>query len=251
MSIAVIASQLKEHCSCFSESTLDELTDVTTELVHLLSLSTCWQQQTCGSLLLEERVERERYICSSSQRCCKQIHRFRPYFQANIQEVTISLFIEDGLKTRVVELSEAEFATTNARGYAEILVDLQHHNLCCRNACQSFYIEYKYLAGYEELPECLFPEVCDVVKTLTATRLGCGGLDDCCELDQSEVGYVLKSHKKGELSWTWTKDTESLEYLYSQLIVTNRFKSLSMISLCGTHSLEHSNELWAISSNER
>lgn len=248
MGISDVALQIKNHCQCFKECEVDEIESVAVELVRLLSLSSCWTRETCETLLTSQRVERVPMPCRKCG-CCGNIEHFVPYYSANVNNVEVYVVTQSGLLTERTKLDHCDVGVTDINGYTEILVDLSDYvKSCSCNACDVQMLEFVYDAGYDLLPDCLFPDVCDLIKTITASKLGCGGLDDCCSMSQPELGYVLKTKKVGELSWTWSQDTSSIEYIYNQLIIGNRLKNLGMISLCGTDSSDVSNGLWVVSS---
>lgn len=250
MAIEDVATQIKTHCPCFQDTEDSELLVIAKELINLLSSSACWSQNLCETLLTSLRTERIELRCRDCGSCCQQIERFRPYYQYGINpdSLVVTILTENGLSLTKEILDTTEYAVSDINGYTEFLVDVgEYAPRCGCEPCGKTYIEFTYEAGFEELPDCLFPEVCDLIKTITASKLGCGSLSDCCEMTQAELGYHLKSKKIGELSWTWGKDTDSIEYLYMQLVAANRFKTLGMISLCGTGTDDYRDSIWAVS----
>lgn len=216
-----------------------------TELIKLLSLSTCWTREVCETMLNSRRTEIIEMPCFKCG-CCGQIEHFRPYYQVNVDNVDVYIVEQEGIITTKTKLDAMDYSVTTIKGYTEILVDLSKYatNCSCKS-CVTRYLRFEYDAGYETLPDCILSDACELLKTITASKLGCGGLDDCCSMSQPELGYVLKSKKMGDLSWTWTQDTTSIEYLYSQLVASNKLKNLGMLSLCGTDDDEES--IWAVS----
>lgn len=247
MAIADVALQLKERCQCLQNCELSEVESVANELIRMLSLSACWTRDVCETLLTSQRTELIPMPCRKCG-CCGNIERFTPYYSANVDDVEVYVITQRGLVTERVRVDHFDVAVTEVFGYPEILVDLSNYAKSCScRTCDNMTLEFVYTAGYDSLPECLFPEVCELVKTITASKSGCGGLDECCAMSQPEVGYVLKTKKVGELSWSWTQDQTSIDYIYNQLYISGKLKSLGMISLCGTESDEYSSLLWAVS----
>lgn len=249
MGLEEVVDQLKTNCLCFKEQETASLNVLARQLVDNISLSTCWTRNACETLLTSLRTERIEVPCVNVNDCCGNIQRFRPYYQANINESTlsVSLIVQSGLKTTITDLDKGHFSLTSVKGFSEILYTLDEYmDKCNCNSCDSFYLEFQYEAGYDKLPDCLLPELCEIAKTITASSLGCGDITECCELPQKELGYVLKSKRMGELSWSWDKDKDSIQYLYNQLVTANRFKALAMISLCGTSTDDYSSRLWAV-----
>lgn len=250
MTLNDVAKQIQKHCECFKDRSENELIIMTKELIRLLSLSTCWSTEACETLLKGTRVERVD-MPDITCNCCGNYFKFKPYFNANISDVKVTSVVREGLKTTEIELEQGEdFEFTMIEGYPEIIVDVSKYaKMRGCISCDKRYLKFEYQAGYDELPDCLFPEVCELLTILTANRLGCGSLDECCAMTQADVGYKLKSKKIGELSWTWTKDIDSLEYAYNQLVVSNRFKALSLISLCGLKQDKLEMNLWVYGSD--
>lgn len=252
MTIENVALQLQTHCPCFTDVDEQELVTVAKELVDLISLSTCWTTESCETLLKSVRTETVEIPCYDCRNCCGDYFTFQPYFQYGIEEDSIKLTVTslNGLKMEQVEVDEEDFALLNFKGYNEIKFNLRPYSKPCQcKTCEVLYLTIEYVAGYEELPECLFPEVCDIVKTITASKIGCGSLDDCCNMTPEELGYRLASKKKGELSWSWTLDEQSTAYIYRQLLNANRFKSLGMISLCDRQPDDLDTGIWAVVSH--
>lgn len=230
-----IAEQLEDNCPCFADEDHEEVVSIAKSLIHMLSLATCWTVEACGTLLYEPRQEQIELGCFDFK-CCEPIYRFRPYFQANVEDVQVTILRQVGLKTEEYQLTDDQFAVTNIHGFTEILVDIRDWAVrCgCENPCELLVIRFDYMAGYETLPDCLFPDICEVVKVISASLSGCGSIEECCQITQPQLGSRLKSKRVGELSWAWDKDTDSAEYVFNQLVITNRFKALGLISLCGT-----------------
>lgn len=251
MSIELITQQIREKCICFKDETEENLLPLVNQLVYLLSLSTCWTLKSCETLLTSERSERILLPCLECNPC-GNIERFRPYYQFNIVSESLKIYVHtrNGLHTETIELEPDEYSITDIKGYTEFLFDYtQYASLCECPSCDESYIEFKYLSGFDVLPDCLFPQLCDLLKTISASLLGCGDLDTCCEMTQKEVGYILTNKRMGELSYTWKKDTETVEYLYNQMIIKGRFKAFGMISLCGTDIAQYRNKLWVITND--
>lgn len=251
-----VAHQIRSECPCFAD--LDDLPEeerdkalvpITRSLIRMLSLATCWTIETCGSLLFEPREERVELGCYNFS-CCEPIYRFRPYFQANITDVVIEVLVENGLSTENIQLTEDQFKVTDIHGYTEILINMRDFGArcACANECEMIVLKISYMAGYELLPDCLFPDLCEVLRIISASITGCGSLAECCTMTQPALDSRLKSKRVGELSWSWEKDTDSTEYVFRQLIMTNRLKSLAMLSLCGTNRKTPS--IWAVYANE-
>lgn len=243
-----VVAQIEQNCACFADVDHDEVLTITKSFIRMLSSATCWSIEPCGSILLEPRREQIELGCFDFK-CCDPIYRFRPYFQANVDQVQVKVLRQVGLTTEEYPLDDQLFATTDIHGFTEILVDIKAwaRRCGCQNPCELLVLRFDYMAGYPELPECLFPDVCEVIKAVSASLSGCGSVAECCEMTQPQVGSRLKSKRVGELSWAWDKDTDSASYLFNQLIVANRFKSLGLVSLCGTDP-DHP-DVWAVHAN--
>lgn len=251
MGIELVQQQLIDKCPCYKDCEVDDVKGMADQLVDNISLSTCWTTKSCETLLYSDREERIEFPCLTCD-CCGNIERFRPYFQEGISKDTteVTIITQSGLDTEEVKVDVNDFGVTKVKGYYEFLVNLENYgNYCNCSNCDVMYIVFKYKAGYEKLPDCLFPEVCDLIKVMEASNLGCGGIDDCCKMTQAEVGYALKSKKKGEISYTWEQNTEGFAYLFNQLLIGNMFKNLGMISLCGTHTDDYRSRLWVVVSD--
>lgn len=253
MAIADVVEQLKDHCLCLADQEEKDVTAVANEMINLISLSSCWTQESCETLLKSMRTENIHIDCIDSACGNDAYFRFRPFYQFGIENDTISIVVarQNGLSTTYEELEPEEYALTHVKGYYEIIIDLKRFARRCHCTCdnEELYLEISYEAGYDQLPDCLFPEVCEIITIITASKLGCGSLEECCAMKEPDVTYKLKSKKVGELSWSWGQDTNSIEYLYQQLVNANKFKALSMISLCGSSELDYQDRLWVYGSD--
>ena len=251
MTMSLVAKQIKENCDCFIDRSDEELEVMADELINLISLFTCWTLEPCETLLSSLRTERLHVPCIND---CLDDHylRFRPYYQFGIDSDSISITVlrQQGVNTVREELDASEFGITDVKGYFEFIIDIESFAKRCACSCsnEEIYLEINYDAGFDELPKCLFPEVCDVLTIMTASKIGCGSVDDCCSMSKTDIGYKLQSKRIGELSWTWKQDKDSSEYLFNQLIIKNKFKALGLISLCGTSPTNYESNLWAIGS---
>ena len=206
--------QLKEYCECVDIDTGD-----IAELVTVVSLATCWTRKPCETFLLSERKE----VLSLPDCMECPVITFEPYYQPyDPTSFAFSLVKIKGTEETVIPLTEFTYSTID--DVFRVNVDLPSCKCKpCECGCDS---EYKllvtYQAGYEELPDCVLPVLCDVLSLIHDRRkcdCGCTVCEDGTTEDEIKypTGDALSASTQIELA----------------KMLTETYKSqLGLISLC-------------------
>lgn len=200
-----IYTAISSYCDCEKPTTND-----INELIDLVSVATGWTQAPCETFLMAERREVVD-IPDCIDNC--DVFKFEPYYYPfDPESFTFTLVEEDGMDETETELEYRYSAVTDA---FKLLLPLPNC-ACgpCVCGCQPTYkLVVTYMAGYEEIPACLLPLMCDAVHWI-AEHNDC----DCecvpCKEDDNEESSGMKLYF-----------LEILEKLYR--------KQLGLISLFG------------------
>lgn len=238
----MIYDQLKAYCEC-----VDVSEDDVAELVNVISLATCWQRTACETFL--PGVRREVVDLPS---CADCPITFEPYYQPFIGERTVTEIDEetggiitkkvpfgiddfkfylvkiDGIVEEVTEIPSTDYAYHASDGMFHIIPGLPSCKCGC-NPCgcpPSYKLIAEYIAGYDEIPDCLLPVFCNVLEVIRAKNdcecdAACG-----CENGEQQITYA-----KGDVV------TVALETDIGKLLVETYKNQLGMISLCARKRL--------------
>lgn len=223
----MIYDQLRNHCDCIK----DEITDADIdELVSLISMYTCWQQKPCDTFLQSMRKQVvELPDCVDD---CN-VFEFEPFYEPfDVSSFTFTLVSQTGIE-------ETSTVLTNV-SYSEV-DELFRLNLpipgceCMPNCgCPTHYkLLVEYVAGYDEIPECLLPLFCEALQYIKEMKK-C----DCSQCQTCDNKY--DADKVEVLVYDAAKLTDQLKVYFVKTLTEQFKRQLSLISLC--HKRE--NELW-------
>ena len=236
-----VLEQLTAYCPCVEAGDVTEA-DVA-ELINVVSMATCWQRISCETFLKGARRE-----VIDLPSCADCPVTFEPYYQPFIgvtQEVVIDeetgepktvdvpfgiddfkfyLVKTQGIEETVTEIPRDSWMYSNVDGLFRINPGLPPCRCGC-NPCNECPPEYRlvveYEAGYDELPECILPVLCNVLDVILAKR-NCDCANDCgCENQEEQVRYA-----------TGDVVSVALETDIGKMLVENYKNQLGLISLC-------------------
>lgn len=227
-----IIEQLKVNCDCISE---DEWTDRSkleaniTEFLDLISTMTCWKTKACENLLLSERQEifdidemsRECNTCDNGL-VVKQL-----YFDLIREEsITVRIVVREGIRIQEIEIPKELFSLNPYTD--ELYVDLSdyiyEYDICSCEKIIKMVVTYD--AGYEVLPDCLFPILCDFLDYIIDMNKCTCGACSTCETDSTQDVVIVE----GE---TDNSEFISVKLQIRNLITSTYMRQLEFISLCG------------------
>lgn len=222
-----IYEQLSEQCDCikpFREKDVDEL-------IHLISAYTCWTNTLCETFLSGERRE-VLDLPDCLDEC--EVFTFRPFYHP---------FDEGSFEFTLVEQTGIEETTTSITdfSYSEIdedfkmLLPIPDCKCGCRPKCEcpsKYKLLVTYVAGYEELPECLLPIFCEALQyILEKNECSCDKCSSCDNKYEEDKTEILIADA--------ATLTDQLKNYFVRVLTSQYKKQLSLISLC-----ERPNELW-------
>lgn len=215
MNTVPILEQLKAYCACVGEDVTEA--DVA-DLVNVISMSTCWQRVPCETFLKGARRE-----VIDLPSCADCPITFEPYYFPFYEDTFKFYRVEiDGLDETSTEITDFRYSPTT--GVFRLDAGLPSCKCGC-NPCELCPKEYKlvveYEAGFEELPDCVLPVMCNVLEVIMAKR-NCDCANDCgCENQEDQVKYA-----------TGDVVSVALETDIGKMLVENYKNQLALISLC-------------------
>lgn len=217
--------QLTEYCDCQDIEEKD-----VNELIDLISTYTCWTQHPCETFLKSERREVKDLPNCICDDCF--VYEFEPFYVP---------FDPDSFEFTLVEVNgiTETLTTLSAYAYSEVdgkfRLELPLPNCKCkpRCGCESTYkLLVEYVAGYEEIPECLLPLMCEAVYWIHDKNK--------CDCEDCEACDKNNNYSVHEIDYT-TIDGRLQEH-FLNILTKQYFNQLSLISLCQRYR----GELWGV-----
>lgn len=206
-----IFEQLENYCNCIEIEENDVV-----ELVNLISMYTCWTQKPCETFLTGDREE-----VVTLPNCLDDcgVYTFTPFYHPYVvSSFTFSLIEQDGIEETDIPITEYIYSDTDKAFKLKLpLPDCKCTPKC---GCEKTYkLRVQYIAGYEEIPDCLLPVFCSAIEWIK-DKNAC----DCecvpCETEEKE-GVINVATIRGNLQ------------MYFLGMLTEQYKrQLSLISLC-------------------
>lgn len=223
-SVQTPLTQLSEYCACeeVSEADVDEL-------INLISAYTCWTQKPCETFLQSERKEViELPNCVTD---C-DVFEFEPFYHPFDEDsFTFTLIEQSGITETPTEISSYLYSETDEKFRLELPLPSCKCRVKC--GCESKYkLLVTYVAGYETIPECLLPFMCEALRWIN-DKNNCG-CEDCAPCN-SEPNTI-----EGVIDYT-TLNGRLQDNLLS-VLTKQYFKQISLISLCNGYK----GDLWGV-----
>lgn len=218
-----IYEQLTAYCDCLTR-TVDgcEVANFDTrdvdEMITLISSYTCWTRHACENFLQGDRRE-----VVDLPECLNEcdVFEFEPYYAPFDPESFVFTLVEqNGINETLTEITDYAYSSADEK----FRLELPLPSCKCRPqcGCQSHYkLIVEYVAGYEELPECLLPIFCDALKWIIEKNK-C----DCEECQDCENKYPNTE------AIDYTKLSGRLQDHFLEVLARQYFRQLSYISLC-------------------
>lgn len=239
-----ISEQLTTYCDCskFTDKDIDEL-------ITIISQMTCWNSndprhnmELCNTFLNGAR--REVLDLPSCLKKCPAFYFYPFYYPFDMNSFSFKIAQISGVTETITDLENVSWVESKG-AFGIDLTDVIP-SCVCHNPCQTCKDEFKliveYDAGYEELPECILPVMCNLLNVIEAKN-NCD-CDDCqaCSSQQTTVnpvtGQVTASiqtikYASGDIT------TVQLETELARMLVQNYRNQIGLISLCNSPK-----ELW-------
>lgn len=218
-----IYGQLTEYCDCLdkvSERDIDEL-------INLISSYTGWAQRVCDTFLKGERKE-----VVDIPNCIKNcdVYEFEPFYAPFDKESFVFTLVEqNGIQETTTEITDYVYSEADEKFRMELPLPACNCKPEC--GCESkFKLLVTYVAGYELIPECLLPLMCEALQwIIEKNKCDCEDCPPCNEnyRDQRQIDY--------------TSLTGRLQEHFLTVLTVQYFRQLSLISLQRRKSY-----LWAV-----
>lgn len=213
-----VYEQIEAYCDCFKDNEISER-DVD-ELIGLVSMATCWTLQPCETFLSSDRTE-----LVDLPNCLDEcdVLEFEPYFtpfQPDSFEFT--LVETEGINETLIPVTDFAYSEVS-----EVFrVNLPIGDCGCKPTCgceTKYKLKVDYVAGYEEIPECLLPAFCEALQYVIERRkCDCAECQECVNYDEQTEVLVDNA----------AQITNQLKVYFVNLLTAQYKRQLSLISLC-------------------
>ena len=219
--------QLKEFCDCVDKFTDKDVMD----MVNVVSLATGWTKNPCETF---EKAMRKEVIDLPS--CMDCPYTFEPYyFPYDADTFSFSLLKIKGIDEELIPINA--FSYSQAEGVFRVDTGLPRCDCACDECdCPTEYkLVVQYMAGYEEIPDCLLPVFCNLLEVIAAKN-ACDCAADC-GCDNKTVEYDQYGRPIMQNSKYKSCDVVSvvLETDLGKMLVEQYKNQLGMISLVKMH----------------
>lgn len=217
--------QLTEYCDCQNVEERD-----VNELINLISTYTCWAQHPCETFLLSERREvKDLPNCVNSD-CF--IYEFEPFYAPFDPDSFVFTLVEQNGITETTQVLST-FAYSEVDGKFRLELPLPNCKCRPRCGCESAYkLLVTYVAGYEEIPECLLPLMCEALVWVNEKNK--------CDCDECEACDPTTNIVEGVINYASLQGR--LQEHFLNMLTRQYFNQLSLISLCQRYR----GELWGV-----
>lgn len=221
--IDAIIKQLQQHCDCMKDKDLEDgvIEKNVEEMIHLISLITCWCQEPCENFLMSNRTEIFEPSEIEACGCNKGIVEFIPFYYKGIVDNSFKVTVIEtiGIEEKVTDLNSSMFKYSTTSGVLRVdLSDFVTYDQCCCPTFKKLIITYD--AGFEELPDCLVDLFCDVLHVITAkNKCNCKECQAC--------------NREGEIVEYNEGVAENIGMYLDSLIEMAYKRQLDLISICG------------------
>lgn len=228
-----VYEQLTDYCDCLVDETIDDGkvpkfdARAVDELIHLISTYTCWAEKPCDTFLQGERKE---VIDVPDCICDCDVFEFDPFYAPfDTDSFTFTLIEQNGIEETATDITSYVYSEADEKFRLELPLPSCDCSPQC--GCKSkFKLMVEYVAGYEEIPECLLPLMCEALQwIMQKNECDCEACQDC-ENKYSEVHEI-----------DYTKLTGRIQEHFLTILTVQYFRQLALISLC-----RRRHDLWAV-----
>lgn len=188
--MADISTQLSEYCNCteFDDRDLQEL-------ISLVSRATCWAEDPSvlvqrGSSACQTFLQGERREVIDLPDCLDCVFEFEPMYRPFVLESFSFTLVEiNGIEETSTPITTYSYSTLDGK----FRIDLGLPSCGCACTTCGCKPEKKllveYVAGYEEIPDCLLPVFCNLLDVIHAkNKCDCNNCG--CDSETEDVRYA-------------------------------------------------------------
>lgn len=222
-----IYEQLSAGCNCMTVKEAD-----VDELIQLISSLTCWQNKPCETFLSGERRE-VMELPDCMDRC--EVFEFTPFYHPfDVDSFEFTLIAQTGIEEEATEITDYSYSEID--GNFKMILPIPDCKCRCRQKRCDCVPKYKllveYVAGYEELPDCVIPVMCEALQYVEdKNKCDCSKCETCDKQYEDDKIPILVDDAD--------TITLQLKNYFVRSLARQYRKQLSLISLC-----EGSHELW-------
>lgn len=218
-----VVEQLTEYCDCLEVKESD-----VNELITLISVQTCWTRKDnpCDTFLHGERRE---VIDLPDCRCDCDVFIFDPmYTPFDPDSFTFTFIEQEGITETATEITDYVYSVVDSNFRMKLpLPDCGCSTKC---GCEKKYkLLVTYVAGYEEIPECLLPVFCEALQWIKEKNT-C----DCSECEPCQT-----EETEGVINYATL--TGRLQDYFLATLTKQYIQQLALISVC-----KDCGGLWAV-----
>lgn len=205
--------QLKEYCECVDVDSSD-----IAELVNVVSLATCWTRKPCETFLTSERKE-----VIDLPDCLDCPITFEPYYQPfDPDSFEFSLVKIEGVEETVTPITEFSYSMVDDVFRINPGIPSCECKPCYCGCPPQYKLLVTYDAGYDELPDCILPILCDMLSLIHEKRkCDCG----CVVCEDGTTEEEIKYPSGDAL-------TASVQIELAKMLTQTYQNQLGLISLC-------------------
>ena len=216
--------QLTEYCDCLDVEERD-----VEELINLISTYTCWAEKPCETFLLSDRKEvKDLPNCT----CDCDVFEFEPFYAPfNKDSFVFTLVEQTGIEETLTPIDTYTYSEADEKFRLEL--PLPNCNCKASCGCESKYkLLVTYVAGYENIPECLLPIFCEALQWIRDKNK--------CDCEECETCNDKNWNNEAQIDYT-TLDGRLQDH-FLNVLTRQYFSQLSLISLCQRYK----GELWGV-----
>lgn len=217
----MIYDQLRDYCDCVKNVTDADID----ELIGLISMYTCWTNKPCDTFL---KGDREQVVQLPDCLCDCDVFEFEPLYDPfEPDSFEFTLVTQQGIEETTTAISNYRYSEIDRKFKMELPIP----NCKCKTECgcpTKYKLLVRYVAGYEELPECLRPIFCEGLQYIVERKkCDCSDCQTCAEdkYGDPEAGK--------RLIYGANTLTEQLKVFFMETLTAQYTRQLSLISLCG------------------
>lgn len=232
--ITNLYDQVTQYCDCVSQITAKDVDD----MIAVVSLATGWMLRPCDTFELSKRRE-----VIDLPSCMDCPYKFTPYyFPFDASSFTFTLLERKGLEEVLTPLDKFKYIgwdDGDMKYSGDFLVDTglpKCHCACDECGCPTEYkLIVEYDAGYELLPDCLLPVMCNLLEVIhnknscDCTQCGCGGDEVTYDSEGNITSDQTIKYKSGDVVSVF------LETDLAKMLVEQYKNQLGMMSLLKYH----------------
>lgn len=237
--------QVTQYCDCVKEITVKDVND----MIDVVSLATGWMLTPCETFELSDRRE-----VIDLPSCMDCPYTFTPYYTPfDASSFSFSLIATKGTERTITPITDFLFTGFHSYGCdcgsdmqykGDFIVDtgLPKCTCSCKTECgcpTEYQLLVEYKAGYETLPDCLLPVMCNLLEVIHAKNscdcqeCGCESSKATYNVDGETITTQEIKYKSGDVVSVF------LETDLGKMLVEQYKNQLGMMSL-----LKYTHDVW-------